>query len=51
MHDAVAVQEGHTAQDLPQQAHDVLLGEGFVLLGHALLEDLPAGSTGSGATW
>ena len=39
------VETGHARQDLPGESDHILLREGLVVVGHALVEDLPTGRT------
>lgn len=50
MHHVDPVQEGHAAQDLPGQPDHVLLREGLVVVGDALVEDLATGGA-AGRGW
>ncbi|TNN40800.1 hypothetical protein EYF80_049040 [Liparis tanakae] len=46
MHHIVPMQEGHARQDLLGQPDHVVLREGLVVVGYALVEDLAAGGAG-----
>lgn len=45
MYHIVAVQTGHTSQDLSGQPNHILLREGLIVVGNTLVEDLSTGST------